>query len=143
MGNPQSAIQALIAERIDAIRNKDAAAAVACLADDVVAFELIPPLAQPAEAVRDVAGFAAWLDGFETLDIEVRDLAIEADERVGFAHALHHLTGRRIDGMSVDLWLRSTLCFRNGGDGWKIAHAHSSVPFRPGPEMKAAVDLQP
>lgn len=143
VSDPEAAIRALIGERIEAIRNKDAAAAIACLADDVVAFELIPPLAQPAEAVRDVAGFAAWLDGFEALAIDVRDLVVEAGEKVGFAHALHHLTGRRIDGMSVDLWLRSTLCVRNGADGWKIAHAHSSVPFRPGAEMKAAVDLKP
>jgi ketosteroid isomerase-like protein len=39
--------------------------------------------------------------------------------------------------------MRSTLCFRRDGDEWKIVHAHTSLPFYPGPEFKAAIDLQP
>ena len=49
----------------------------------------------------------------------------------------------RIDETAMDLWLRSTLCFRREPDGWQIVHAHSSVPFHPGPEPKAAVNLKP
>jgi ketosteroid isomerase-like protein len=113
------------------------------IAEDVVAFELVPPLALPPGAACDEAAFAAWLAGFQSIDIEVRDLKVEADERVAFAHALHHLTGVRVSGAPMDLWLRSTLCFRRQGLDWKIVHAHSSVPFHPGPEMKAAVDLKP
>ena len=42
-------IRAVIDARIAALRNKDAEAAVACLAVDVVAFELAPPLARGPE----------------------------------------------------------------------------------------------
>jgi ketosteroid isomerase-like protein len=137
-------IRAIVEDRIAAIRAKDAARAMRAIGQDVVAFELVPPLALPPGAARDEAGFAAWLAGFQTIDVEVRDLRIEADERVAFAHALHHLTGVRTSGAPMDLWLRSTLCFRRSEDGeWRIVHAHSSVPFHPGPEMKAAVDLRP
>jgi len=120
-----------------------AARAMRAISEDVVAFELVPPLRLPPGEARDEAGFAAWLAGYERIAVEIRDLAIEADERIGFAHGLHHLTGVRIDGTAMDLWLRSTLCFRREADGWKIVHAHSSVPFHPGPELKAAVDLKP
>jgi len=134
----------VIEERIAAMRAKDAKSAVAALADDVVAFELAPPLALPPGAASDADGLAAWLSGFETIDIEVREQVIEASESVGFAHALHHLKGTRTGGREVSLWwMRSTLCFRRDADGWKIAHAHTSVPFHMDGSFRAAVDLKP
>src|SRR5437868_15527165 len=136
-------IRALIEQRLAAIRRKNAAGAIACLASDVVAFELAPPLALPSGAARDVEGFAAWLGGFEEIDVEVREMRIEADGDVGFAHALHHLTGTRPGGRPVSLWMRSTLCFRREVGGWKIAHAHTSVPMHMDGSFRAAVDLQP
>ena len=136
-------IKTVIDERIAAIGEKDAARAIACLADDVVAFELAPPLSLAAEAVRDEAGFAAWLAGFDEIAVDMRDLVIEADERVGFARALHHLAGTSVGGRPVSLWLRSTLCFRREPDGWRIAHAHSSVPMLMDGSFRAAIDLQP
>jgi len=136
-------IRELIERRIEAIRNKDAAAAIECLSEAVVAFEMVPPLALPRATANDEQAFAAWLSGFEQIAVEVRDLVVEADGKLAFAHALHHLTGSRVGGAPVDLWLRSTLCFRREAGGWKIVHAHSSVPFYPGPDFKAAVDLKP
>jgi ketosteroid isomerase-like protein len=136
-------IRALIEERAAAIEAKDARRATAALANDVVAFELAPPLALPAGAARDEAGLAAWLGGFERIGIEIHDLVIEADEKIGFAHALHHLTGTRVGGRSVSLWMRSTLCFRRESGGWRIAHAHTSVPMLMDGSFKAAVDLEP
>ena len=136
-------IKAVIEERIAAIGNKDAARAIACLAGDVVAFELAPPLRLGANAVRDEPGFAAWLAGFEEIAIEMRDLVIEADERIGFARALHHLSGTRVGGLPVSLWLRSTLCFRREPGGWRVAHAHSSVPMLMDGSFRAATDLEP
>ena len=144
MGESAAAeIKAVIEERIAAIRDKDAARAIACLADDVIAFELAPPLSLTADTVRDEAGFAAWLAGFEDIAIDMRDLVIEAEDRIGFARALHHLTGTRVGGPPVSLWLRSTLCFRREPDGWRIAHAHSSVPMLMDGSFRAAIDLEP
>ena len=136
-------IRAIIEDRVAAMAAKDAARAMRSMADDVVAFELVPPLALPPGAARDEAAFAAWLSGFETIAVEVRDLKIEAADTAGFAHSLNHLTGVRAGGAPMDLWLRSTLCFRREGSEWRIVHAHSSVPFYPGSELKAAVDLKP
>lgn len=141
--SPDVEVRALFERRIHAIRKKDAAAAIACLSEDVVAFEMIPPLALSAGAARDKQAFAAWLSGFEDLDVEVRDLEIEGGEDVAFAHSLNHLTGTRADGSAVSLWMRSTLGLRREADGWRIVHAHTSVPFYPGPEPKAALDLKP
>jgi ketosteroid isomerase-like protein len=143
MTEEEAEIEAVIYERIDAIRSKDAFRAVSTLARDVVAFELPPPLALTSNGARDVEALAAWLAGFEQIDIEIRDMKIEAGNRLGFAHALHHLTGARVDGRRVRLWLRSTLCFRKDDGEWKIAHAHSSVPFYMDGSFRAAIDLEP
>jgi len=143
MSNAEAEIRNVIEKRIDAIRAKDAARAVEVLSNDVVAFELAPPLGLPPGAARDADGFAAWLAGFEEIDVEIRDLAIRAGDDVGFAHSLHHLKGTRAGGREVSLWMRSTLCFRREGDEWKIAHAHTSVPFHMDGSFRAAVDLTP
>ena len=142
MTEEEAEIEAVVHERIDAIRSKNASRAISTLARDAVAFELAPPLAVSSHAARDVEALGAWLAGFEQIDIEVRDMEIEADNRVGFAHALHHLTGARINGGRVSLWLRS-LCFRKVEGKWKIAHAHSSVPFYMDGSFRAAIDLEP
>jgi ketosteroid isomerase-like protein len=143
MTQAEAEIRAVIDERIAAMRAKDAGRAVACLTDDVVAFELAPPLSLPPGAARDAHGPAAWLSGFEELDVAVRDMKIEASGDIAFAHALHHLTGTRPGARPVSLWMRSTLCFRREGGAWKIAHAHTSVPFHMDGSFRAAVDLEP
>ena len=143
MSQAEGEIRALVEERIAAIAARDAARAVAVLADDVVAFELAPPLALPPGAAKDEAGLGAWLAGFDRIAVEVRDMTVEADERAGFAHALHRLSGTRPDGRAVSLWMRSTLCFRRDGAAWRIAHAHTSVPFHMDGSFRAAVDLKP
>lgn len=143
MSEAETEIRAVIDERVAALRAKDAVRATAFLTEDLVAFELAPPLALPPGAAADVQGLAAWLSNFAEIDVEVRDLAIEAGDRVAFARALHHLTGTRTDGRPVSLWMRSTLGFRRVASGWRIAHAHTSVPFYMDGSFRAAVDLEP
>lgn len=143
MGDPKAEIRALIEERVSAMRARDAHRAISTLSEDVVAFELAPPLAVRAITARNEEGLTTWLEGFDEIDIQSRDLAIEADEHIGFAHALHHLTGTRVGGVKVSLWMRSTLCFRREIQGWRIAHAHTSVPSHMDGSLRAAVDLRP
>lgn len=140
----EAAIRALIDAQIDAFRRKDAAAAVATLAEDVVAFEMIPPLVLPREAARSEQAMAGWFAGWEgPVNIEMRDLTIQVDGDVGFAHSLNRLFGTRLGGGITDIWMRSTLGFRRTADGWRIVHGHSSVPFDPADGFRARLDLQP
>ena len=143
MTHAEEEIRQLIDNRIAAMRRKDAEAAVSRIADDAVTFELTPPLVQPLGTAADADALAAWLDGFEELDVEVRDLAIEAEGTVAFAHALHHLTGTRTGGRNVSLWMRSTLGFRRIGGQWRISHGHTSVPFTMDGSFRASLDLTP
>lgn len=140
----EAAIRALIEERVAAMHARDAARAVATLADDVVAFELAPPLALGGAAVRDAAGLEAWFAGWDgPVTIDVRDLTIAASGDVGWCHSLNRLAGRRVDGRAVDMWMRSTLGLRKVDGRWRIAHGHSSLPFMMDGSFRAATDLKP
>ena len=140
----QDEILALIEARIDAMRRKDAAAALATLADDVVTFELAAPLSMPAAVVRDPAAMQAWFEGFDgPIDIECRDLVIESGGDIAFARSLNRMRATRTGGSPVDFWMRSTLGFRRIGGNWKITHGHSSVPFAMDGSFRALLDLKP
>jgi ketosteroid isomerase-like protein len=140
----EAEIRALIEERIAAMRDGDPARAMATLADDVVAFELAPPLALGPEAALDEAGLAAWLAGWDgPVGIEVRDLHAEVGGDVGWCRSLNRLHGTLKGGRAVDMWMRSTLAFRKVGGAWKIVHGHSSVPFLMDGSYRAAIDLSP
>lgn len=140
----EQTIRELIEARADAMRRKDAAAAVALFADDIVAFEMVPPLALPSAAVNNVQAMAGWFAGWEgPIEIEIRNLRIYADGDVAFAHSLNRLAGTRLGGGRTDMWMRSTLGFRRTGDGWRIVHGHTSVPFDPADGFKSCLGLKP
>lgn len=140
----EDAIRALIDAQVEAFRRKDAAVAVALLADDVVAFELIPPLVLPAESARSEQAMAGWFAGWEgPVGIEIRNLVIHVGGDVAFSHSLNRLWGTRLGGGITDIWMRSTLGFRRAADGWRIVHGHTSVPFDPADGFRARLDLKP
>ena len=144
MSAAEAEIRAVIDARIEAMRRKDAAAAIALLAPDIAAFELAPPLALYGPAARDERGLEAWLSLWEGgIEIELRDLVIECSGDVAFAHSLNRLRGSRKDGAEVDFWMRSTLGFRRIDGAWRISHGHTSVPYYMDGTYRAARDLQP
>jgi ketosteroid isomerase-like protein len=140
----EEAVRALIEARADAMRRKDAAAAIALLADDIVAFEMVPPLALPASAARSEAAMAAWFASWDgPITVEIRDLTVHVGGDIAYAHSLNRLAGARVGGAQTDIWMRSTLGFRRTADDWRIVHGHTSVPFDPADGFKARLDLKP
>jgi ketosteroid isomerase-like protein len=140
----EGAIRATIDAQVDAFRRKDAAAAVALLADDVVAFEMIPPLVLPPESARSEQAMAGWFAGWEgPVGIEIHNLNIHVGGDVAFSHSLNRLVGTRLGGGITDIWMRSTLGFRRTADGWRIVHGHTSVPFDPANGFMACLNLKP
>ncbi len=111
------------------MERKDAAAAVAVLDRDIVAFEVAGPLQIPASQARDVAATQAWLDAFEGPPcVDAGELTIHAAGDVAFCHSINRLSGRMADGREINIEMRSTLGFRKKESEWTIVHAHTSVP---------------
>lgn len=132
----------LIAGRAAAVAAADAEGVVASLAQDVVTFDMIGGLrktgrAGALDATRDwlalYDGSPQWTD---------RDVTVVAGGGVAFTHALSRVTGRRKDGVDVDMWFRTTLGLRRADGVWRIVHEHLSEPFDIH-SGKARLDLVP
>jgi PhnB protein len=136
----EAEIKAMLDDRADAIRAKDARRVASHGTADFVHFSLAPPLVSNP----DVKGLEDWFATWHgPLAYSVRDLRITAGDDVAFAHSLNRLSGTMTDGQKSEVWFRHTLGFRKVGGAWKIAHEHESVPFYMDGSFKAAVDLEP
>ena len=124
-----------------AIRNQDVPAVMAHYGNDIVIFDLLPPLRyRGRDALK--ARVTEWLGSFSgPIEFEMRDLTIVAGNDVAYGSSLNRVAGSTSAG-KVDMWWRATTCFRKTGAEWLITHGHASEPF----EMqtgKALIDLRP
>ena len=110
------------------IERKDVAAVMACYAEEVVTFNLAPPL-QTESIAESRKTLEAWFDGYETaIGYEMRETQVAVAGDVAFAYGLNHVTGRLKTGQEVSMWIRSTLGLRRRAGGWRIVHEHVSDP---------------
>ncbi|GGP64850.1 nuclear transport factor 2 family protein [Saccharothrix coeruleofusca] len=92
------------------------------------AFDLMPPIEfRGGEMWRRnwVDFFAAWRG---PLRLDFADVEVHASTDLGFARLLVRLVGT-MNGQEVDLWVRTTNCFRRVDGQWLMIHDHVSVPL--------------
>lgn len=124
-------LEQLIDERVAAVHRHDAATLLRQHDDQVLTFPLLPPtVSRGREAIG--ASLDQWFEGYvDGPGYEVHDLVVEAGDDLGSCAFLYHVTGTLTTGDVVDMWVRSTAVFRRQDDGWRLVHAHESVPFDP------------
>lgn len=132
----------LVDERVRAVRERDAATLLAWPADDVVTFDVVPPLnSRGTEATA--AHLREWFDGYDgPIDYAVRDVQVTAEGDLGFCSFVYHVGGTLKSGDEVDMWVRATLGCRRIEGRWRIVHDHESVPFDPA-TGQALLGLEP
>lgn len=139
-----TAIRELIEARARAIHDRDAETTVGYYADDVVLFDLPPPLAYRGREATDPAELARWFDSWSSpIDLTFDDLTVHRAGTVAFAHALMRMTGQRTDGTRTDVWVRMTIGLEEREGVWKIVHEHQSFPTRMDGSGLSASDLTP
>jgi ketosteroid isomerase-like protein len=138
----EARIREIIEGRVRATRARDVDALMSNHAPDVVMFDALDPLRYVgSEAVRERAGqWLSWYRG--PIGYEVRDLSVTAGDGAAFCHYLYRVTGTMTNGREVDMWVRSTVCFRKDEGAWVVAHEHTSVPFD-AESGRASVGLKP
>lgn len=141
MTSEHEAITTLCQRLGEAHATKDAAAIVSCYAENAVLYGLAPPLASCGMSPADTAAWLATWDG--PILVDVADVDLVVDEAIAWTTALNRMRGVKTDGAQVDLWFRTTMCFRKIGGAWKIVHDHSSTPFYMDGSFRATVDLTP
>lgn len=144
---PNTRTDTAIRSRLDgwaaAIRAKDAEAVLSFYVDDPLVFDLAPPLRRSGKPALRRA-LSEWFPTFEgPVGWDLRDLDVAAGDELAFCSSLVRIGGTRTDGEETDVWARLTICLRNVGGEWMLAHEHSSTPFYMDGSLKAAVDLEP
>jgi uncharacterized protein (TIGR02246 family) len=140
--NAERELRDLIHERVHAVRERDSATLAARPADDVITFDVLPPLnSRGSQAV--VEHLQAWFDGYDgPIDYSVHDVQVSAEGDLGFGSFLYHVGGSLKTGDQVNMWVRATLCCRRIDGRWRIVHDHESVPFDPA-TGQALISLEP
>ena len=135
-------IRKLIDDRIEATRSKNVEGAMASIGPDVLLFDVVNPLRYSgSDALRKRA--EEWFSSFQgPLGLDVCDLSIATGDGVAFSYSLNRVSATRIDGKKLDMWWRSTVCYRKIDGRWMVTHEHNSVPFNV-ETGRASLDLKP
>jgi ketosteroid isomerase-like protein len=138
----ETLIRALLDDRTKAVCAKDNVRAASSIAPDILTFDVVNPL-QNAGSIASKKRVDEWFASFQgPINYETREMTITAGDNVAFAHGLCHVSATKTDGGQLDMWWRSTICFRKIDGNWMITHEHNSVPFDP-KSGKASLDLKP
>jgi uncharacterized protein (TIGR02246 family) len=126
----ETQIKALIEAWADAVRRHDYSGILAHHDQDVVMFDVPPPLQSRGldEYRKTWDLFFKYHDPSQAFDIE--QLAITAGEDVAFAVAIMRCGSATVSGPPVEggFPFRLTIGLRKVGGDWRIAHEHHSVP---------------
>jgi ketosteroid isomerase-like protein len=142
MQQEQADVLKLIAGMAKARYEKNAQAIAAPYAQDAAIYSLAPPLVHWG---INLAQTQAWLDTWEgPITIEPRSFEVRIAGDTAFAYGYMRMQGRKKGAdHDVNFWMRETLCLERAGDGWKIVHEHTSVPFYMDATTRPAFDLEP
>lgn len=142
MTTPEQDIRAVIDERVAAVHAKDPGPLANREADDVVTFDVLPPL--NSRGKEAVAGKTqAWFDGYASdIGYDVEQLEIHASDDVAVCSFVYHVSGTLTSGDAVNMWVRATLGLHRIDGDWRIVHDHESVPWDP-ESGRGLIDLSP
>jgi ketosteroid isomerase-like protein len=141
MSESEDQVRRVLADLTEAIRDKDATAVIALLADGEVTFDLAPPLRMEPERTHDPVPLEEWFGTWQGPIVSEPEVACGGD--VAYAFGLQHMAGTKETGEEVDLWFRATACLHNEDGRWRITHMHNSVPFAMDGSDTALLDLDP
>lgn len=127
----EAEIRKLIKEFRAAAMARDVDKLMTFYADEIVAFDVIPPV----QYVGKKSYRKSWEEAFESCKddpsamSESVELSITADDNLAFCHSLNHNVMVSNDGQKLKMWLRATNCFKKIDGKWLIVHEQFSVPI--------------
>jgi uncharacterized protein (TIGR02246 family) len=143
--NPDDAARKEIRAWLDrwtkAFTQTDVDSIMALYTDDVVAYDVVPPLQYVGKAEYRI-DYQQFFSRYESLHVEVRDLHVGATGDLGYAAGLELISGTLKNGQKSNVWLRFTSLLRKSDGRWLDFHDHVSVPAEI-ESGKAVLDLKP
>jgi uncharacterized protein (TIGR02246 family) len=124
-----------------AFTQTDVDSIMALYTDDVVAYDVVPPLQYVGKAEYRT-DYQQFFSQYESLHVEVRDLHIGTSGDLAYASGLELISGTLKNGQKSNVWLRFSSLFRKSDGRWLDFHDHVSVPADIA-SGKAMLDMQP
>jgi uncharacterized protein (TIGR02246 family) len=122
MTDAEAAVRALIDRWAQAVRDGNMRGVLSDHTDDVVLFDVAPPLqSRGLEAYR--RSWEPFLAEGPHAIFELGELEVVVGETVAYAHALLRIEAEK------DFAVRLTLGFRKVRGQWQLAHEHHSAPL--------------
>ena len=136
-------IKRVLTAHAAALRDKDIGAVMANIGDQILCFNMAPPLGTrgAADYRRNLEMWFLTWDGPINHDQSGLEITVGGD--VAFATAYHRIGGTKKAGGVHSLWGRSTVGLRKIEGRWTSVHEHVSTPFYMDGSLRAAVDLTP
>ena len=123
----ENEIRKLVDSWAAAVSEKDIDAIMKHYSEDVVVFDVPPPL---QETGRDAyrKHWEDWLKMFDgPLNCEFKDMHITTGDDVAFLHTLTRVSEKK-SGPDSGSWVRVTVGYRKIDGNWIATHEHVSVP---------------
>jgi ketosteroid isomerase-like protein len=140
----EAEIRSLLEARARQIHEKNAEGALSFYGEDVVNFDLAPPLAYRGSEATNPAELQGWFSTWDgPIGVTFDQLEIRVANDLAFAYGLMHLVGKRTDGSDTDAWARMTVGLERRAGEWKIIHEHQSFPTLMDGSEKSATELKP
>jgi ketosteroid isomerase-like protein len=111
-----------------AVSAKDVDRVMELYTDDVVAYDVVPPLQYVGKAAYR-GDYQQFFSQYESdLHVETRDLHAGASGEFGYATGLQIISGMLKHGQKSGIWIRFTSLYRKINGKWLDFHDHVSVP---------------
>ena len=111
-----------------AVSAKDVDRVMELYTEDVVAYDVVPPLQYVGKAAYR-ADYQQFFSQYESdLHVETRDLQVGASGELGYATGLQMISGTLKHGGKSGVWVRFTSLYRKVDGKWIDFHDHVSVP---------------
>jgi uncharacterized protein (TIGR02246 family) len=125
--NNENEIRKLIDSWADAVAAKDIDAIMKHYSEDVVVFDVPPPLQETGRnAYRK--HWESWFKMFDgPLNVEFKNMEITVGDEVGFLHTLTRVSEQK-SGPDSGSWVRVTVGYRKIDGDWIATHEHVSIP---------------
>jgi len=125
-----------------AVSAKDVDRVMELYTDDVVAYDVVPPLQYIGKGAYR-ADFQQFFAQYESdLRVETRDLHVGGNGDLGYATGLQMISGTLKHGQKSGVWVRFTSLYRKVNGKWLDFHDHVSVPVEI-ESGKAMLELKP
>lgn len=140
MSTNEQALRQVMKQWGEALERGDTAAMMRDYEADAMLYDCKPPyVVRGVQAIKGI--WDACLPFFpKEFTVEYRDQTLQVGEDMALMTGIvHFVIPKEPDHPGGQTWLRVSVVYRKGANGWKVMHEHVSLPYNPMTNMVAMI----